>query len=129
MRSPLLSGCALAVFSLVLAPKLVHAQAYDRLAPRQLPSAPAPDALKAPGREAPPLPQSAAVVVPALKGLVFVPGVQAVRATGLPAGTAGVLHAGLPLLDDAAFGREMAARLGRPLSFADLNAIAQRVSQ
>ncbi|MBB2188347.1 ShlB/FhaC/HecB family hemolysin secretion/activation protein, partial [Gluconacetobacter liquefaciens] len=36
---------------------------------------------------------------------------------------------GLPLLDDAAFGREMAARLGRPLSFADLNAIAQRVSQ
>ncbi|MFT8655821.1 MAG: ShlB/FhaC/HecB family hemolysin secretion/activation protein [Acetobacter papayae] len=127
MRRVLFAGCAFAAVACAFSPRMAHAQAYSRLAPRQPAPAPAPNDLTLPGKEAPPLPQSNAVVIPALKGLVFIPDTTALKAAGLPSGTKGVQHAGLPLLDQAAFGHEMAAYLGKPLRMTDLNTIAAKV--
>ncbi|WP_025859897.1 POTRA domain-containing protein [Acetobacter papayae] len=127
MRRVLFAGCAFAAVACAFSPRMAHAQAYSRLAPRQPAPAPAPNDLTLPDKEAPPLPQSNAVVIPALKGLVFIPDTTALKAAGLPSGTKGVQHAGLPLLDQAAFGHEMAAYLGKPLRMTDLNTIAAKV--
>lgn len=68
------------------------------------------------------------MVVPVLKGLVFVSDAHAMRPGGMPAGVGGIIHEGLPLLGQAGFAQAMAGRLGKPVRFADLDAIAQAVS-
>ncbi|MCX2565769.1 hypothetical protein OQ496_04770 [Acetobacter suratthaniensis] len=128
MRRVLFAGCAFAAIACAFSPRMAHAQAYSRLAPRQPTASPNPNDLTLPGKEAPPLPQSNAVVIPALKGLVFIPDNAALKAAGLPAGSSGVHHAGLPLLDQATFEHEIAAYLGKPLRMTDLNTIAAKVS-
>ncbi|MBO1329591.1 hypothetical protein J2D75_14125, partial [Acetobacter suratthaniensis] len=128
MRRVLFAGCAFAAIACAFSPRMAHAQAYSRLAPHQPAASPNPNDLTLPGKEAPPLPQSNAVVIPALKGLVFIPDNAALKAAGLPAGSSGVHHAGLPLLDQTTFEHEIAAYLGKPLRMTDLNTIAAKVS-
>jgi hemolysin activation/secretion protein len=107
-------------------PTLAHAQAYRRIAPREPAPAGMP-AVTAPAAQ-PPLPASDAVVVQDLKGLAFLPGMAAFKSAGLPTGTAGISAAGLPLLGLAGFTEQISPYLGRPASFATLNAIARAVS-
>lgn len=128
MRHILFVGGAFAAVACAFSPRVAHAQAYSRLAPRQPAATPAPNDLTMPGKEAPPLPQSNAVLIPDLKGLVFIPKTATLKAAGLPAGTKGVKHAGLPLLDQASFNHDIAAYLGKPLRMTDLNTIAAKVS-
>ena len=107
----------------VLVPALAHAQAYNRIAPQ----APAPTGTPMLTVPAPPklAPSSNAVIVPALKGLVFVPDAAALHPAGMPHGTAGIRTAGLPLLGETGFTSKLAAYLGRPVTFSSLNAIVQ----
>lgn len=128
MRRALFAGGAFVVAISAFSPRMVYAQAYSRLAPRQPAASPAPNDLTLPGKEAPPLPQSNTVVLPALRGLVFIPDTAALKTSDMLTGAGGVQHAGLPLLGQAAFGREMAAYLGKPLRMTDLNTIAANVS-
>ncbi|GAA4498498.1 ShlB/FhaC/HecB family hemolysin secretion/activation protein [Gluconacetobacter tumulicola] len=127
MRPSIFSGCALAV-SVLLAPALAHAQAYNRLAPKQLPLAPTSIVPAPSGTQAPPLPPSGTVVIPVLKGLVFLPDIRALNPSGPPAGTTGIVHTGLPLLGREDFTRKLAAYLGKPLKISDLDAIAQETN-
>ncbi len=123
--SPRSSGAALAALLVTLAPSLSHAQAYQRIAPREPQAATSPS-VTPPSAAAASSPSGAAIL-PVLKGLVFVPGMSALQPAGLPAGSAsdGVHLAGTPLLNDPGFSRRMTAFIGRPLSFADLQKIIQ----
>ena len=113
----------------VLMPAIAHAQAYQRIAPQQ-PVAVPPPIVAAPASPAP-VPASNAVLLPALEGVVFVPGSAALRPAGLPAGSAGgsgIGTTGLPLLGEAGFTRQVAPFIGRPLTLASLQAIARITS-
>ncbi len=109
--------------ALVSVPSLAFAQAFDRIAPREPPAAAAP-ALAEPA-EPPAAPASNAVVLPALRGLVFLPSMTDLRANGVLPGGAGIAVDGLPLLNDAAFTGQMAPFIGRRLTFADLAEITR----
>jgi hemolysin activation/secretion protein len=107
----------------VLLPALAQAQIYERVAPQTPQPGPSPAIVPPPA--APPPAASQQVVLPALKGLVFVPGMAALRPAGLAsAGTPSVSTEGLPLLADPDFRRQVTPFLGRPTSIADLQRIA-----
>jgi hypothetical protein len=67
-----------------------------------------------------------AVVVPSLKGLVFVASQNEIQKAGLS--TAGVSLAALPMLNQPAFQREVSGYLGHPLTFKQLNEITRQVA-
>ena len=105
---------------------LAHAQAYQRIAPR-VPAPAAPPTVMPPASP-PPAPSSNQVILPALKGLVFLSAQSAVRPTGLAPGSAGpseIAAPGLALLATPGFSRTLAPFIGRPLTFADLQAITR----
>jgi len=66
------------------------------------------------------------VIVPMLKGLVFVASPKDIRKTGLT--TTGVSLSALPLLNQSAFKDAFAAYIGQPLTFKGLNEITSKVS-
>jgi hemolysin activation/secretion protein len=102
-----------------------HAQVYQRIAPNQPAAQPTP-ALSVP-QAPPPLPSSAAVVLPSLKAVVFVPGPTGLVATGLPlsaGGPGGIATANVALLNQPAFQAQIAAYIGKPLTLDVLNKIA-----
>lgn len=112
-----------------LLPGLAHGQAFQRIAPR-VPAAAPPPTVAPPGAPAAP-PASNAVVLPALRGLVFLPDMAALRTTGVAVGSAGpsgVSATALPLLRDPAFTAQIAPFLDHPLTFAALQAIIRRTT-
>ncbi len=74
------------------------------------------------------MPAAAAVVIPVLKALAFLPNMQALQPAGLPASTTGVRAIGLPLLSEPGFIAQLTPYLGKPVTFADLNAFARLTS-
>jgi len=117
---------ALALLALGM-PVLAQAQAYNRIAP-QLPIPAQRPNVTVPSAGAAPMPASAAVVIPALRTLVFLPDMQALQPAGPPAGATGVQATGLPLLKQPGFTAQLAPYLGKPVTFSDLNAIAHVTS-
>jgi len=114
---------------LALQPDLAHAQTYQRIAPHEPPVTEPPTATPPP--EPAPPPASNAVILPALRGVVFVSGMGALQQAGLPAdsaGPTGVGVGGLTMLDDPAFTAQMAPFVGHPLTFADLQEITIRAT-
>jgi len=112
-----------------LSPSVAHAQAYQRIAPHEPPAA-APPAVMAPAQPAPP-PAPDAVALPVLRGLLFVPSMDALHGAGVSpasAGPTGIATAGLPLLDDPAFTAQLAPFIGHELRFADLQQITRRTT-
>lgn len=109
----------------------VHAQDYTRIAPREptVTKSPAikPSALaSASGPSSPPGNGANRVLLESLKGLEFVPKLDAATEAGLPANAASSIAApGLPLLADPAFTRQVKPFLGQPLTLADLHEITQ----
>lgn len=89
---------------------------------RQPGAAPAAPALVPPA--APIAPDDAAVLLPILRGLVFVPDIAQIQPAGLD--TPGLTLRDLAPLDDA-FRAEITALIGQPLTTARLNAITQAV--
>jgi hemolysin activation/secretion protein len=119
------TGAALgAALWLTLTPHPGAAQDYQRIAPRAPQAAPAPP-VTAPAPP-PPAPAADVVLLPALRGLVFVPDPSAVQAGGIAPATLpkdGILATGLPLLGDPGFTAQLAPFLGQKLRFADLQQI------
>jgi hemolysin activation/secretion protein len=66
------------------------------------------------------------VIVPSLKGLVFVSNPAAVKKSGLT--TSGISLSEVPLLNHPAFQQELGAYIGKPLTFKALNEITSKVS-
>ncbi|HEY0968808.1 MAG TPA: ShlB/FhaC/HecB family hemolysin secretion/activation protein [Opitutaceae bacterium] len=101
-----------------------RAQTYDQVAPRPVASSSPVPTLQSP----PPAPVAgdpSTVLIPQLRGLVFVPSRTAVRREGV-SGT-GVRIEGLDLLDDDAFRAAMRRYLDRPLTRGDLNELTRDV--
>ena len=110
--------------SATFAPAAARAQAFDRVAP-QLPAPPAKPEITTPGPISPPPSFDRTVLVPELKGVVFVDGAAALQPAGLgpEAAPRGVAAPGLPLLAGADFASRVAPYIGRPLTLADVDAI------
>ena len=112
------------VVSGALVPTASHGQAFEKVVPRL------PPVTQAPKIEAPPPPTAASqdqtVLVPELKGVVFVSGPAALQPAGVdPTGVAGGVAApGLPLLSGADFAALVRPYIGKPLTRAGLEAIA-----
>jgi hemolysin activation/secretion protein len=110
-----------------------HAQAWDRVAPKETTMAPH-DIISAPsvGRVNI-LPNTAKVVIKSLRGIQFEDGAGLDAkltndATPLSA-PAGIRHdASLATLNDPAFNRDLERRMGKPMTLADINAIAAEVN-
>ena len=118
---------AAAALALAL-PASARAQAYQRIAPKP-PAAHTPPPLAVPPPP-PPLPASKRVLLPALKGLVFVNNPNAVVKAGLPASAApsGIAIHDLPLLDRPGFRKKIAPAIGKPFTLAGLDAAAAAVT-
>lgn len=135
-RPTLLSAAAAAAAGLLFA-GVAAAQAPSGTAPGQttgliapkLPQPSATPSVKPPGAmSSAPAPAAGdqTVLLPTLKGLVFVAGAQALNAQGLAgaaAGPSGVAAPQLPLLKDPKFVAQMRAHVGKPLRMADLKQI------
>lgn len=109
-----------------LSPVAAFGQAYERVAPKTLPENPPPP----PPTDTPqfsPLPTSDQVVLQSLRGLVFIPGPEALRKEGLPAAM-GISALGLPLLADPAFTAKLSPYIGGEVTMGDLNMIADTVT-
>jgi hemolysin activation/secretion protein len=117
------------LLNFVIQPGTVNAQDYAHVAPHELPASPV-SAVNPPPLPAPStLARGGAtkVLLPALKGIVFMPNTAALQKAGVPAssaGNSGVVASGLPLLADPGFTRKLRPFLGRPVTLADLRKIA-----
>jgi hemolysin activation/secretion protein len=120
---------SLAALALVAATSVLAAPAaaqdFKRVVPK-LPPAPPPPVVATP-EQAPPASDDQTVLVPTLKGVVFVNGTDAVQTGGIaPADVpGGVAARDLPLLASPDFIARVQPWLGRPLTRAGLDAIAQ----
>jgi hemolysin activation/secretion protein len=106
-------------------PHLARAQAYQRIAPQTVPPAPTPQVQ--PPAPPPPLPFSATVILPALKGVVFVSSMADVQRSGLPApsgGNGAVDVVNVARLNDPRFISQIQNSIGKPLTFTDLYKIS-----
>lgn len=113
----------------MLLPSLAHAQAYQRIAPRE-PPVTEPPAAEPQAEPAPPS-ASTAVVLRSLTGLVFLPDQASLQTAGVPSDSAwptGIATAGLPLLAAPDFTVQLAPFIGRPLTMAGLQDITTRVT-
>jgi hemolysin activation/secretion protein len=117
---------AIAALAACLVPALAHAQAYQRVAPKEPPAAPPP--VVTPPAEPAVSPAPNTVVLPALRGLVFLPAMTSLHPDGAPAGTTGIDVAALPLLADPEFSGQLAPFIGQPLTFAALQDITNRTT-
>ena len=108
-----------------LVPTAALAQDFKRVVPKQPPAPPTP-ALVAPN-EAAPVSNDQTVLLPELKGLVFVAGTAAIQTDGIAPDSVpdGIQARGLPLLAGSDFAVRMRPFLGKPLTRAGLDAIAQ----
>jgi hemolysin activation/secretion protein len=119
-------ACAAA---LALSTVAAHAQAYSRIAPNVPPGQLTPAVVPAP--VPPPLPTSSQIILPALKGIVYVASPSALVSTGLPlsaAGPTGVAATDLPLLSRPEFQDQVRPFIGKPVTMDALNELA-RVTQ
>jgi len=112
-------GCLIGL-AVSLSPALAFGQAYDRVAPKAMPEKPPAVAPLPP--EASPVPTEDQVVLPALKGLVFIPDPAALHKEGLP-GATGISAPGLPLLDEPDFTAKVSPFIGQQLTLGDIGKI------
>ncbi len=116
---------ALASILLMLGASPSLAQAYPQVAPKE-PKPGTPGTVTAPAEQPAPAPAKNVLLLPALKGLRFVPDIKELVRNGVsqPGVSAG---AGLPLLTDPAIRAKLAAFLGKPLHTHDLSQISQTI--
>jgi hemolysin activation/secretion protein len=117
--------CRAIGLAVALSPVLAFGQAYDRVAPKALPDKP--PAVPPLPPEASPVPTSDQVVLPALKGLVFIPDPAALHKEGLP-GVTGISAPGLPLLAGPDFAAKLSPFIGQKLTLGDIGKIAETVT-
>ena len=125
--SVLSSRSGLTVLLLSVLPAFAHAQAYERIAPHQ-PPAPTTSLLVLPVQATKPADRSNTVLVPQLKGLIFVDNSQSVILNGVPDTQIGIHQQGLPRLATPEFADKISPFLGHKLTMASLNEIS-RITQ
>lgn len=120
-------GLAIGAAVACLTPSVTMAQDFERVAPKVPPAQPVPN-LAVPDQNIP-ASQDQSVLVPELRGMMFVPGVESLQPQGVdPAAlTSSVDIRGLPLITDPAFVTAVQPYIGRSLSQADLDAIGVEV--
>jgi hemolysin activation/secretion protein len=114
---------------LLIVPSVAFAQDFDRVVPKLPPPKETPEVAVP---EQPALAsQDQSVLIPELRGIVFVPGMGALQPGGVAPESVpgGVLVRDLPALSDPAFTSWAQGYLGRPLSQADLDAIGNYVRE
>ena len=118
-----LAGCVM------LLPAAVHAQSFERVAPKAPAQPPAPPIATPP--PAPTASQDQTVLALRLNGVVFVDGVAGLQPRGVDptAVPDGVAARGLPLLSGPEFAAKVRPYLGRPLTRADIDAIGGLVRE
>jgi hemolysin activation/secretion protein len=106
-------------------PIAAQAQDFERVQPKLPPPSETPTVDVPP--ETAPTDADSRVLVPELKGLVFVDGMNAVQPSGVAPESIGdgISIRGLPLLADSDFAASVRPYLGRPLTQADLDAIGR----
>ncbi|RJF96383.1 ShlB/FhaC/HecB family hemolysin secretion/activation protein [Sphingomonas cavernae] len=121
--------CAVLIMLGVLLPVAANAQDFERVQPK-LPPQPATPPVEVPP-EAAPVEGDTRVLVPELRGLVFVDGMGRLQAGGVAPETVsdgiGVREA--PLLSDPDFAAKLRPYIGPPLTQADLDAIGHLVRE
>lgn len=127
-RSALLIGIGAASPALAQAPGpasgFTPGQNTAIVTPKLPQAAPAPVVALPPSTPAPSAGEAGNVtLLPALKGLVFVAGAQALKAQGLADTGAGVSAPQLPILNDPQFQAQMKAHLGQPLRTMDMQQV------
>jgi len=113
---------ALLAILLASAAGAVPAQDFERIAPKTPPANPPVRSLDVPPQPDP-LPSGERVILPALKGLVFLPAADQIRKDGVA--EAGIDSRRVDLLDRADFHALLAPFLGQPLTLDRLNEIAR----
>jgi hemolysin activation/secretion protein len=127
MRALVILCATSALSALVLASTAAQAQDFDRIAPKQ-PKAAATAQLTVPSQAHITAAASTRTILASLKGLRFVASPAAIVKNGVHQSGVTVAGQGLQLLRDPGFVARLGAGfLGKPLSLADLNAIAERV--
>lgn len=121
-RASLLSRAGLCGAVLSALTATATAQDFERIAPKEPPANPPAGALPVPPVPAP-TPGGTAVLVPALKGLLFLAKADQLHRAG--AATAGVDSGRVDVLDDPEFRARVAPFLGRPVTFDLLNDITR----
>lgn len=112
-----------------LAPALGHAQSFERVAPK-LPGQPPTPSVEAPPATTP-ASQDPTILVPQLKGVVFVDSLASLQPRGVDPVVvpAGVAVRGLPVLASPDFAAKVQPYMGRPLTRADVDAIGNLVRE
>jgi hemolysin activation/secretion protein len=102
----------------------IFAQDAQRLAPKPVPVSERGNVLPSSPAERSPHGGNA-VVVPALKGLVFVSSSEAIQPAGV--NTSGISFTNVPMLNQAGFREQLESNLGKPLTLDRLNEITRMV--
>ncbi len=109
---------------------VLYGQAYRRVAP-QKPAAHAPGQIVVPTTKIPATAPANRVILPKLRGLVFIPNPKALVRTGyrgkLPAN--GIVIENLPVLNRPKFIAQVAPRIGKPFTLADIQTLSSQVVQ
>ncbi|MBB2154817.1 ShlB/FhaC/HecB family hemolysin secretion/activation protein [Gluconacetobacter diazotrophicus] len=136
-RNYLRSAAAMAAISvgagMTIGAHKAHAQAWDRVAPKEVTTAP-PDIVSSPPiTHANILPDTAKIVIQKLRGIQFLDGAcldaKSPDDNTSVSAPAGIRHdASLTTLNDPAFTASLEKRMGKPMTLADINAIATAVN-
>lgn len=110
-----------AILAGLIAP--VTAQDFERIAPKEPPPNPPVGSLPAPPMPPPPTPGGKAVVLPELKGLIFLSRADQLRRDGVA--PAGIDSARVDILDHPDFHARIASFLGKPATLDRLNEITR----
>jgi hemolysin activation/secretion protein len=119
--------CAALAVAAVLVPTSALAQDFQRVVPKQPPAVPLPP-LTVPPPVAAPAADDQILLLPELKGVVFVNGTPALRPEGIAA-RSGIVVRDVPFLARADVTALLQPMLGRPLTRAGLEAIARIVRE
>ncbi|MDZ5649760.1 ShlB/FhaC/HecB family hemolysin secretion/activation protein [Nitrospirillum sp. BR 11828] len=116
---------ALLLAGLSLTAVRAQAQSYERIAPKEPPAKAPVDQAPQPPMPPAPAPESDRVILPQLKGLVFVPTPAAIEPRGRA--ITGVDTGHIDILDRPGFRPIAEAYIGKPLRLADLNELARQI--
>jgi hemolysin activation/secretion protein len=112
--------------SIPLVPVLLPSNSDSRFTPKTAPKPPDTSTVEGPAPKTPGAPGSDRVILPDLKGLVFIENVKALQAGGVSG--SGVVTKNLPMLDDPAIHDQLAAFVGKPLTQASVRELGALIA-
>lgn len=120
-----LTHCVAVTLLLLINSLVIQAQDYKQVAPKSLPARESVAVVPADPSPSADVQHSESMVVPELKGIIFLPNPQAVHANGVA--VMGVSASSVPFLQRSGFKEQIDRYLGHPLTFGQLNEITRTV--